>query len=239
MPEEILDVDGRKVFDELKEVLIEGLDYEFLEEWGAERQMVYENSCWFDSDFYENLGINIMADPAKTCGLIQKTNFGFLMATVYHSAMRFAAPVRKALGIKTIMNIMGPLLNPAGAEYEVLGVYTKDLLETYGRAAKKLGAKRVLVVTSEDGFDEISPCAPTYCFQINEDGKEYKYVIDPAKYGITDDNPEELAGGNGAENAALAMDLLNGKRSAAMRITDSAARVRNVISAAFSPFSAR
>ena len=163
------------------------------------------------ADFYENLGINIMADPARTCELIQKTDFGFLMATVYHSAMRFAAPVRKALGIKTVMNIMGPLLNPAGAEYELLGVYSKDLLETYGRAAKKLGAKRVLVVTSEDGFDEISPCAPTYCFQINEDGKEYKYVIDPAKYGITDDDPEELYGGNGAENASLAMDLLNGK----------------------------
>ncbi len=162
------------------------------------------------ADFYEKLGINIMADPEKTCRLIEKTNFGFLMATVYHSAMRFAAPVRKVLGIKTIMNIMGPLLNPAGAEYEVLGVYSKDLLETYAHAAKKLGVKRVLVVTSEDGFDEISPCAPTYCYQINEDGKEYKYVIDPAKYGITDDDPVELTGGNGEENAALAIDLLNG-----------------------------
>lgn len=162
------------------------------------------------ADFYEKLGINIMADPEKTCRLIEKTNFGFLMATVYHSAMRFAAPVRKVLGIKTIMNIMGPLLNPAGAEYEVLGVYSKDLLETYAHAAKKLGVKRVLVVTSEDGFDEISPCAPTYCYQINEDGKEYKYVIDPAKYGIIDDDPVELTGGNGEENAALAIDLLNG-----------------------------
>ncbi|MDO4506979.1 MAG: anthranilate phosphoribosyltransferase, partial [Spirochaetales bacterium] len=153
----------------------------------------------------------IMADPAKTCALIEKTGFGFLMATVYHSAMRFAAPVRKALGIKTIMNIMGPLLNPASAEYEVLGVYSKDLLETYAHAAKKLGAKRVLVITSDDGYDEISPCAVTHCFQINEDGKEYKYSIDPAKYGITDADEEELMGGSGAENAALAMDLLNGK----------------------------
>ncbi len=162
------------------------------------------------ADFYENLGLSIMADPAKTCALIQKTGFGFLMATVYHSAMRFAAPVRKILGIKTIMNIMGPLLNPAGAEYEVLGVYSKDLLETYAHSAKKLGAKRVLVVTSEDGYDEISPCAVTHCFQINEDGKEYRYTIDPVKFGITDVDESELYGGTGADNAALAMEVLNG-----------------------------
>lgn len=163
------------------------------------------------ADFFENLGINIMADPAKTTELIQKTNFGFLMATVYHSAMRFAAPVRKVLGIKTIMNIMGPLLNPAGAEYEVLGVYSKDLLETYAHAARNLGAKRVLVVTSEDGYDEISPCAITHCFQINEDGKEYKYIIDPAKYGITNADENELLGGDGKENARLGLDVLEGK----------------------------
>ena len=64
---------------------------------------------------------------------------------------------------------------------------------------------------SDDGYDEISPCAVTHCFQINEDGKEYKYSIDPAKYGITDADEEELMGGSGAENAALALDLLNGK----------------------------
>lgn len=162
------------------------------------------------ADFFENLGINIMAEPEKTAQLIEKTGFGFLMATVYHSAMRFAAPVRKALGIKTVMNIMGPLLNPAGAEYEVLGVYSKDLLEIYGRAAKKLGAKRVLVVTSEDGYDEVSPCALTHCFQINEDGKEYKYVIDPKKWGITGLDEKELLGGTGADNARLAMEVLNG-----------------------------
>lgn len=163
------------------------------------------------ADFFENLGINIMADPAKTCDLIQNTNFGFLMAPVYHSAMRHAAPVRKVLGIKTVMNIMGPLLNPASAEYEVLGVYSKDLMETYGRAAKNLGAKRVMVVASDDGYDEISPCAKTSVFQIMEDGKEYKYVIDPAKFGITDANEEELSGGDGRENAQLGLDVLNGK----------------------------
>ena len=162
------------------------------------------------ADFFENLGIKIMAEPDKTASLVEKTGFGFLMAPVYHAAMRFAAPVRKALGIKTIFNVLGPLLNPANAEYEVLGVYSADLMEDYARAAKALGAKRVMVIHSRDGFDEISPCQPTDVFQINDDGKEYRYVIEPAKFGINGANEEELEGGSGADNAKLAMDVLNG-----------------------------
>ena len=167
------------------------------------------------ADFYEHLGVKIMATPEKTAELVSKTGFGFLMAPVYHSAMRFAAPIRKALGIKTIFNVLGPLLNPANAEFEVLGVYSKDLMADYARAAKKLGAKRVMVIASRDGFDEISPCQPTDVYQINEDGKEYQYTIDPEKYGISAANgnadESELAGGNGAENAELALQILNGK----------------------------
>ena len=106
---------------------------------------------------------------------------------------------------------MGPLLNPAGAQYEVLGVYTKDLLQDYARAAKALGAKRVMVVNSEDGYDEISPCAITNAYVIDENGKESQFVINPAKFGITDADETELFGGNGPENAALAMEVLNGK----------------------------
>lgn len=163
------------------------------------------------ADFYENIGIKIDTKPKQTAEVINKTGFGFLMAPIYHSAMRFAAPVRKALGIKTIMNVIGPLSNPAGAAYQLLGVYSKDLLEPVARAAKDLGAKRVLVITSEDGYDEISPCAVTHAFQINDDGKEYRYTIDPAKYGITNANEEELMGGTGKENAQLGMDILEGK----------------------------
>ncbi len=162
------------------------------------------------ADFYENLGINIMASPEKTASLVDKTGFGFLMAPVYHAAMRFASPVRKALGIKTIMNILGPLLNPAGASYEVLGVYSKDLLKDYGRAAKSLGAKRVLVVCSRDGYDEISPCAFTDGFIIDEKGNEKEIVIDPSQFGITDAMEEELCGGSGEDNARLAMEIFEG-----------------------------
>ena len=162
------------------------------------------------ADFFENLGINIMAQPEQTAKLIEKTNFGFLMAPVYHSAMRFAAPVRKVLGIKTIMNILGPLLNPAGAEYEVLGVYSTSLLKDYAKAAKALGAKRVMVVCSRDGYDEISPLVPTDVYQIDENGNENQYVIKPENFGIAGCNEDELSGGDGKENARLALEVLNG-----------------------------
>ncbi len=163
------------------------------------------------ADFFENLGINIMAEPAKTAQLVEKTGFGFLMAPVYHAAMRFAAPVRKILGIKTIFNILGPLLNPANAEYEVLGVYSKALMKDYAKAAKELGAKRVLVICSDDGYDEISPCAKTNAYFIDGNGKETAFVIDPAKFGITDADEEELMGGTGADNAKLGLEVLNGQ----------------------------
>jgi anthranilate synthase/phosphoribosyltransferase len=90
-------------------------------------------------------------------------------------------------------------------------------MEDYARAAKALGAKRVMVIHSRDGFDEISPCQPTDVFQINEDGKEYRYVIEPAKFGISGAVETELEGGSGADNAALAMDVLNGKGRATIR----------------------
>lgn len=169
------------------------------------------------ADFFEALGIKIDCDPAKTAEIIKGTGFGFLMAPVYHSAMRFAAPVRKALGIKTIMNVMGPLLNPAGAEFEVLGVYTPDLLEDYARAAKGLGAKRVMVVCSEDGYDEISPCAPTHVFQIDGKGRESRYVINPADFGLEGVDEDELLGGNGRDNAGLAMEVMSGGGRKAIR----------------------
>ena len=162
------------------------------------------------ADFFENLGIKIMANPEQTASLINTTGFGFLMAPVYHSAMRFAGPVRKALGVKTIMNLLGPLLNPAGAEYEVLGIYDKNLLQDYARAAKALGAKRVMVVCSRDGYDEISPCAITDVYQIDEKGNENRYIIDPARFGITDADEDELMGGSGEDNAALALEVMNG-----------------------------
>lgn len=169
------------------------------------------------ADFYEGLGFKITLAPEQTAEVIEETNFGFLFAPVYHSAMRFAAPVRKALGIKTIMNLLGPLTNPAGAEFQMLGVYSKEILRPFTEAAKMLGARRVMVVTSDDGYDEISPCAKTTAAEIGEDGAYREFVIDPAEFGVPAVDPAELSGGNGAENVALAFDMLNGKGRPAIR----------------------
>lgn len=163
------------------------------------------------ADFFEALGIKIDNSPAKTAQIIKKTNFGFLYAPVYHSAMRFAAPVRKVLGVKTIMNLVGPLSNPAGAKYQMLGVYSSELLAPVARAAKLLGAKRVMVVVSEDGFDEISPVVKTKVFEIDEDNNEKQYTIEPADVERLGYKEEELLGGTSLENAQLAIDLINGK----------------------------
>lgn len=162
------------------------------------------------ADFYEALGIKIDNPPEKTAAIIRKTGFGFLFAPVYHSAMRFAGPVRKALGIKTIMNLLGPLSNPADAKYQMLGVYDKSLLEPVARASKMLGSRRVMTVVSDDGFDEISPCVPTSVFEIGEDGTERHYTIDPAETGFSGCSAAELSGGTGKENAQMALELLDG-----------------------------
>ena len=162
------------------------------------------------ADFYEAFGIKIDIPPEKAAAVINKTNFGFLFAPVYHSAMRFAAPVRKLLGVKTIMNLVGPLSNPADACYQMLGVYEKSLMKPVAEASKMLGSKRVMIVCSRDGMDEISSCAPTDVIEIDENGKEREYVINPTDFGITGCTVQELLGGDSHENVRLAREILDG-----------------------------
>lgn len=127
--------------------------------------------------------------------------------------MRFAAPVRNVMGIKTIMNLIGPLSNPAGAAYQMLGVYSKDLLSPVAEASKMLGAKRVMVVVSEDGFDEISPCAPTFVIEIDEKNQKKEYTINPSDYGIPSCKSEDLDGGTGKEKCGSCHGFNPGQRA--------------------------
>lgn len=162
------------------------------------------------ADFYEALGIRIDVPPAKTADVIEKTGFGFLFAPVYHSAMRYAAPVRRLLGVKTIMNLVGPLSNPASAQFQMIGVYDKVLMEPVARASKMLGSKRVMVVCSRDGMDEISPCAITDVIEIDEMNNVREYEINPADYGISGCVMDDLLGGDSRENVRLAREVLEG-----------------------------
>jgi anthranilate synthase/phosphoribosyltransferase len=162
------------------------------------------------ADFYEALGIPVNVPTAAAQKLLADTGFAFLFAPLYHGAMRHAAPARKALGIKTIMNLIGPLSNPADAAYQVIGVYAADLLEPVARAARLLGVRRVIAVRSRDGLDEISPCAPTDVVEIGEDGEVRRYAFDPRAEGFGSYRADELRGGDAAENARLALELVGG-----------------------------
>jgi anthranilate synthase/phosphoribosyltransferase len=162
------------------------------------------------ADFYEALGIPVNISPALAYRQLEATNFAFLFAPLYHGAMRHAAPARKSMGIKTIMNLVGPLSNPADAAFQIIGVYDKALLEPVAKAARLLGVKRVLTVHSQDGFDEISPCAPTDIVEIGLDNEVKRSVFDPRDHGFGTYRTEELAGADAKENARLARDLASG-----------------------------
>jgi len=160
------------------------------------------------ADFYRQLGLQVELDPEKAAELLEKTGFTFLFAPIYHQSMRHAAGVRRELGIKTTMNLLGPLVNPADAQYQLIGVFSDEYCHTIARAAHLLGKKRVMVVHSLDGFDEISVCAQTQVVEIDEKGSVREYRFDPRNLGIDGFNRDELSGGEPALNAQLAIEVV-------------------------------
>jgi len=164
------------------------------------------------ADVLEALGVNIMASPEKSTEMLEKINICFLFAQNYHIAMKYVAPVRSELGIRTVFNILGPLSNPAGANMEVMGVYEEALVEPLARVLEKLGVKNAMVVYGQDSLDEISMSSPTSICEIHG-GKFNSYVIRPEDFGFKTCAKEELLGGTPEENAAITRDILNGEKS--------------------------
>ena len=163
------------------------------------------------ADVLEALGADITISPAKSTKILDEIGFCFLFAQTYHTAMRFVAPVRKELGIRTIFNILGPLANPAGANYQLLGVYDEKLVEPLAQVLLKLGVKRAIVVHGQDGLDEITLSAPTTSCELR-DGTLKSYVLEPEQVGLKKCSLNELIGGDPEENAAIAMSILNGEK---------------------------
>jgi anthranilate phosphoribosyltransferase len=126
--------------------------------------------------------------------------------------MKYVAPVRKELGIRTIFNILGPLVNPAGAKMELIGVYEQELVEPVAKALANLGVRNAMVVYGQDGLDEISLSAPTSVCEVR-DGWLRSYEITPEQYGFTRCSKSDITGGTAAENASIIRDILNGARS--------------------------
>jgi anthranilate synthase/phosphoribosyltransferase len=169
------------------------------------------------ADFFAALGVDSGLTPRQAAALLETTGFAFLFAPTYHGAMRHAAAVRAELGIKTVLNLLGPLVNPAEAEYQLIGVYDRALCEPVARAARLLGVRRVLVVHGADGQDEISVTGPTHLVEIGEDDQCHERAFDPAACDIAPATLAELKGGGAADNAALAHELLAGGGPAALR----------------------
>ncbi|MCL2018283.1 MAG: anthranilate phosphoribosyltransferase [Oscillospiraceae bacterium] len=165
------------------------------------------------ADVLEALGVNIIATPEKSLEMLKSINLCFLFAQNYHIAMKYVAPVRKELGIRTIFNVLGPLVNPAGANKELLGVYEEYLVEPMAHVLSNLGVTNALVVHGRDGLDEISMSAETVVCEIRD--KELKsYVITPEMFGFKRCDKSELVGGSPAENAEITREVLRGKGGA-------------------------
>lgn len=169
------------------------------------------------ADFYTGLGIKIDISPAEAEKVLEDCGFSFLFAPIYHSAMRHAGPVRRELAVKTIMNLLGPLSNPAGASYQLIGVFAEKYCEIVARAAKMLGLKKVMVVHGMDGEDEISVCSESRIFEIDESGTTKDYIFKPEEAGIKRYDISELLGGSADENAKMALAIMKNEGSNAFR----------------------
>lgn len=168
------------------------------------------------ADVLEALGVKIDLTPEHSAELLEKIQICFLFAQNYHIAMKYVAPIRKELGIRTVFNILGPLSNPAGANMELMGVYEEELVEPLAQVMAKLGVVRGMVVYGQDKLDEISMSAPTSVCEIR-DGWFQSYEITPEQFGYTRCRKEELVGGTPEENAQITRRILSGEDRGAKR----------------------
>ena len=168
------------------------------------------------ADVLEALGVKITSTPETAEACINSTGISFLFAQSYHSAMRFVGPARAQTGIRTVFNILGPLANPAKADYMILGVYDPAVLETMAKVLINLGIKSAMLVYGNDRLDEISISAPTTVCEI-KDGKIIKYEIKPEDFGMPRGKMSDIVGGNAAENAEITKGILDGSIKGAKR----------------------
>lgn len=163
------------------------------------------------ADILEALGVHIELQPEAMARVLEEAGIVFMFAPLLHPAMRHVAPVRRELGIPTIMNLLGPLTNPAGARRQVVGVTDPALLDLVAHALRELGHLRALVVHGEPGLDELSPLGTTHVAEL-DDGVVTRYEVEPDGFGWGALDPQELAGGDPAFNARVVLDVFQGDR---------------------------
>ncbi|MGM9971197.1 MAG: anthranilate phosphoribosyltransferase [Anaeroplasmataceae bacterium] len=161
------------------------------------------------ADCFEALGVNIKTTKEEATKILDKTNMVFLFAQIYHSSMKNVGPIRKALGVRTIFNILGPLTNPGKVNNIVLGVYDEKLLEVMAKVCKEMGLKKAVIVHGDDGLDEVTLTTTTKMV-ILKDGEITKFTFDPHSYGFDLCTRKDLEGGTVEENKEIALGILNG-----------------------------
>jgi anthranilate phosphoribosyltransferase len=161
-------------------------------------------------DVLEALGVVVELDVAASARVLAKIGIAPFFARAAHPAMRHVAPVRQELAIRTLMNCMGPLLNPLGVRRQMIGVYDRALVPVLAAALAELGSERVLVVHGSDGLDEVTTSGPTHAALL-EDGRVRELSIYPETLGVPHSHGDALRGGDAAENAAIALAVLEGE----------------------------
>jgi anthranilate phosphoribosyltransferase len=162
------------------------------------------------ADLLEALGVNIELDAEQVGRCIEEVGFGFMFAPRHHAATAHVVPARKALGVRTIFNFLGPLTNPAGASRQLLGVGDRHYQETIAEALVGLGSVRALVVSAEDGVDELSISSRTRVIEV-ADGGTSEWFVEPGQFGFATAELSAVAGGDPAENAAASLAVLDGE----------------------------
>ena len=170
------------------------------------------------ADVLEALGVNVNLDHKNLGMLVDHCGIGFMFAPNYHPAMKYVAPVRKDLGIRTMFNLLGPLTNPASAKRQVVGVYSKELTKTFAKVLQKLGSKHVLVVHGEDGMDEISITGRTFVAEL-KDNIIKEYIIEPSLFNLKTGSLKDIVVEDSSHSKQIILDILNGKLSVARDIT--------------------
>ncbi|WP_137939380.1 anthranilate phosphoribosyltransferase [Chitinivorax sp. B] len=160
------------------------------------------------ADVLEALGVNLNLTPEQVGQSIDDIGVGFMFAPNYHSAMKYVAPVRKELGVRTIFNILGPLTNPAGAEHQVMGVFHPDLVGIQARVLQQLGSHHVMIVHGSDGLDEITLNGDTLVAELKH-GEIHEYRINPGQFGIRQTELDAIKTLDAEQSAAMLLSVLD------------------------------
>jgi anthranilate phosphoribosyltransferase len=169
------------------------------------------------ADLLEALGVRIDLEPDGVARCIEEVGFGFMFAPRHHAAMKHVVPVRKELAVRTIFNFLGPLTNPAGAGRQLLGVSDRHYQETIAEALAGLGAEHALVVSAEDGVDELSLASPTRVIEVR-DGTTEEWFVEPTEHGLEAAPLDQVAGGSPEENAEVTESVLDGEAGPAANL---------------------